>query len=159
METQRIVKVFFITLLMIGFTGCAQNNNEEIEKIIVAKEKMLMDEWGKGHTMIFPDNSTDDVTYFDPSLERRLDGKTEYIELLKPIENTFTIEKYELLNPKVQVHGNVAILTYNLVDYTKNQLGVEQKFLWNSTEVYTKVKNDWKIIHSHWSLTKPELKQ
>jgi ketosteroid isomerase-like protein len=159
MKTQEIRKVIFIPLMMIIVFGCSHNNNEKTEKIIVAKEKMILDEWGKGHTMIFSDNSSDEITYFDPSLEKRLDGKTEFIELLKPIENTFTIIKYEMLNPKVQVHGDIAILSYNLVDYSKNQYGDEQKSLWNTTEVYKRLKNDWKIIHSHWSLTKPELKQ
>lgn len=120
---------------------------------------MILDEWGKGHTMIFPQNSAEEITYFDPSLEKRINGIQEFTKLLKPIENQFTIEKYEMLDPKVQVHGEVAVLSYNLMDYSKNPEGVEKKFLWNSTEVYKKIDGDWKIIHSHWSFTKPELKR
>jgi len=29
---------------------------------------------------------------------------------------------------------------------------------WNSTEVYAQFEGKWKIIHSHWSYIKPELK-
>lgn len=30
---------------------------------------------------------------------------------------------------------------------------------WNSTEVYSRVAGKWRIIHSHWSYTKPDIKQ
>ena len=38
--------------------------------------------------------------------------------------------------------------------------GSEQPFLrWNSTEVYSRTGGRWRIVHSHWSYVKPELKQ
>jgi ketosteroid isomerase-like protein len=156
-QTMLKTSLSLIVILML-LVGCSRNNYRPVEESIIAKEKMLLDEWGKGHTMIFSQNSADEITYFDPSLEKRINGIKEFTELLKPIENKFTIEKYEMLDPKVQVHGEVAVLSYNLVDYSKNPQGDEQKFLWNSTEVYAKINHDWKIIHSHWSFTKPELK-
>jgi len=155
-KLKSILGIFILILVLL--TGCSKDNNQ-IELKIIEKEKAFLDEWGKGHTMIFPDNSTDEITYFDPSLEKRINGKKEFIELLKPIENKFTIERYEMIDPKVQVHGDVALLSYNLVDYSKDQHGAEKKFLWNSTEVYKRLNDDWRIIHSHWSFTKPELKQ
>src|SRR5262249_42669424 len=30
---------------------------------------------------------------------------------------------------------------------------------WNSTDVYSRIDGQWKIIHGHWSLIKPEIKQ
>ena len=160
MNRQTILKTSFslIVILML-LVGCSGNTHQSVAELIIAKEKMLLDEWSKGHTMIFPQNSADEITYFDPSLEQCINGIQEFTELLKPIENKFTIEKYEMLNPKVQVHGVVAVLSYNLVDYSKNLQEEEQKFLWNSTEVYAKINDDWKIIHSHWSFTKPDLKR
>jgi ketosteroid isomerase-like protein len=152
-------KSYWLIMMLMLLIGCSQNDQQSVAELIIAKEKMILDEWGKGHTMIFPQNSAAEITYFDPSLEKRIDGIQEFTELLKAIENKFTIEKYEMLDPKVQVHGEVAVLSYNLVDYSKNPEGVEQKFLWNSTEVYKKIDGDWKIIHSHWSFTKPELKR
>jgi ketosteroid isomerase-like protein len=144
--------------MMVVLFGCTRLPQQEIEKQIIEKEKKILDEWGKGHTMIFTANSADEITYFDPSLAKRLNGVKEFTELLKPIENKFTIDKYEMVNPKVQVHGEIAVLTYNLVDYAKNQQGEMKSFSWNTTEVYRKSGNDWKIIHSHWSFTKPKLK-
>ena len=160
MNNQALLKkLFSLIVILLLLVGCARKNYKLVEQLILAKEKMLLDEWGKGNTMIFPQNNATEITYFDPSLEKRINGIKEFTDLLKPIENKFTIEKYEMLNPKVQVHGEVAVLSYNLVDYSKNPEGVEQKHLWNSTEVYKKINNDWKIIHSHWSFTKPGLKK
>ena len=60
----------------------------------------------------------------------------------------------------MQVHGDAAILTFNLVNYRKAADGSEQPFLrWNSTEVYSRIDGRWRIVHSHWSYVKPELKQ
>jgi len=63
-----------------------------------------------------------------------------------------------MLNPKIQVHGEIAVLTFNLIDYSRDSQGELKTTGWNSTEVYKKMDDDWKIIHSHWSYTKPELK-
>ena len=65
-----------------------------------------------------------------------------------------------MIEPKVQHHGDVALLTFNLVNYGK-LLNRSESVLasWNSTEVYSRIAGKWRIIHSHWSYTKPELKQ
>lgn len=155
---QSVLIISVALIFFLFFTRYVKRNYKQVEKEIIEIEKSLLDEWGKGHTMIFPDNSADEITYFDPSLEKRINGKTEFIKLLKPIENKFGIERYEMLDPKVQVHCNVAVLTYNLTDYSRNQQGNEESFMWNSTEVYFKIKGEWKIIHSHWSFVKPQVK-
>ena len=56
-----------------------------------------------------------------------------------------------MINPKVQIHGNTAVLTFNLIDYEGTSGGTIQQNYWNSTEVYSLIKGEWQIIHSHWS--------
>ena len=52
------------------------------------------------------------------------------------------------------VDGNMALLTYNLVNYITDGLGVESVGTrWNSTTVYQRCGDAWKTIHSHWSFT------
>lgn len=64
----------------------------------------------------------------------------------------------EMLDPKVQRHGDVAILTFNLVNYGKPGTGEESVVSrWNSTEVYSWSEGKWRIIHSHWSFIKPQV--
>ena len=62
-----------------------------------------------------------------------------------------------LLN-RVQHRGDVAVLSYNLVSYAKRPNGGSVIVRWNSTAVYERIEGKWKMIHSHWSYTKMELK-
>jgi ketosteroid isomerase-like protein len=54
--------------------------------------------------------------------------------------------------------GEAAILTYNLVSYGRRADGGAVVARWNSTAVYRLIDGRWKILHSHWSFTRPELK-
>jgi ketosteroid isomerase-like protein len=63
-----------------------------------------------------------------------------------------------MIAPHVRRAGDVAILTYNLVSHGRRPDGSEVVTRWNSTAVYGQVEGRWKILHSHWSYTKPELK-
>jgi hypothetical protein len=65
-----------------------------------------------------------------------------------------------MIDPKVQRHGDAAILTFNLTNYRKLTDGSEQVLLrWSSTETYARLHGRWRIVHSHSSFVKPELKQ
>ena len=67
--------------------------------------------------------------------------------------------RYEIIDPKVQRHGDVAALTFNPVNYRK--LGAGEKSVvarWNSTEVYFRIEGKWRIIHGHWSYIKPQVR-
>ena len=52
-----------------------------------------------------------------------------------------------------------AVLSFNLTSHTRNPDGTPRTVRWNSTEVYRRIAGKWKIVHNHWSFTRPELKQ
>jgi hypothetical protein len=81
----------YCSLFILGITSCTPPDNNKIEKVIIEKEKQILNEWNQGRTMVFPENIADEITYFDPSLEKRIDGIVEFTKLLKPIEYKFTI--------------------------------------------------------------------
>lgn len=79
---------------------------------------------------------------------------------MKNVKLPFTNPRYEMSGPKVQRHGDVALLTFNLINYGKLPDQPERVLArWNSTEVYRRVNGEWKLIHSHWSFIQPEVKQ
>jgi hypothetical protein len=46
------------------------------------------------------------------------------------------------------------------VSYRRRADGTEHPIAhWNSTEVSARIDGAWRIVHSHWSFVKPELKQ
>jgi ketosteroid isomerase-like protein len=100
-----------------------------------------------------------DVTYFDPMTEKRLDGLDAVKKYIAPFTGRIKIEKVEMVDPKVQRSGDLAVLTFNLVDYgAQMDGGPKATARWNATEVYERRNGGWKIVHSHWSFLKPELK-
>jgi ketosteroid isomerase-like protein len=130
---------------------------------LVALERSALDRWIKLDPQGYLDAAAPEITYFDPTTERRVDG-WEALQMrlapMKTLKLPFTDPRYEMTEPKVQRHGDVALLTFNLVNYGKLPNRSESVLArWNSTEVYCRIDGKWKIIHSHWSYIRPEVKQ
>lgn len=121
------------------------------EDLILQKERGALDRWKTGDTFGFVEIAADDITYFDPNIEKRITGIKEFRDYFASFKGTFSFPGYELLNPKVQLYGDVAILTFNFVGFSEDG----KKDLWNTTEVYRKTAGHWKLVNSHWSHTKP----
>ncbi|MDD5327970.1 MAG: nuclear transport factor 2 family protein [Phycisphaerae bacterium] len=128
-------------------------NEKQIAATIIAMEKAALERWGKGDPSGFLEISASDVVYFDPFLDKRLNGIDELKSLYEGIRGEVNVERYELIDPKVQLCGDVAVLTFNYTGYTNGEAS-----RWNCTEVYRKQNDCWKIIQTHWSFTKPSIK-
>ncbi|KPK64513.1 hypothetical protein AMJ83_02040 [candidate division WOR_3 bacterium SM23_42] len=131
------------------------SSSQDTVKEIVAMECAALDRWGKGDPWGFTEISADEVTYFDTGTERRIDGLAALKQLYTPREGKIKIERYDMINPKVQIHGSTAVLTFNLIDHVPTREASAKEVHWNATEVYCNIAGEWKIIHTHWSHTKP----
>jgi hypothetical protein len=70
------------------------------------------------------------------------------------------VSRFDMIDLRVQRHGESALRTFNLVSYVALPGGQERAIArWNSSELYGLVDGTWRIVHSHWSFIKPELKQ
>lgn len=127
-----------------------ENINHHAGDMIIATEIAALERWGKGDPSGFLEICAPDVVYFDPTLERRIDGIEELARYYEAIRGKVSISRFELINPVVQVAGDTAILTYNFVSYGTN----EDEYRWNCTEVYRRAESRWEIIQTHWSYTK-----
>lgn len=129
-----------------------------IGELIIGLERAALDRWGRGDPSGYLDLYADDVRYFDPTVGSRLDGLAAMEEFLRPVAGKMSIRRYEMLNPEVAVVGEMALLTYNLVNFmgapdARECMGSR----WNCTEVYRRRDGTWKIVHSHWSFTAPSV--
>ena len=121
---------------------------------ILMLERGALDRWGKGDPSGFLELYAADITYFDPLTAARIDGHQAMENYYRPWVGKIQVARYEMLNPHVIVDGNMALLTYNLVNYITETKGLESVgSRWNSTTVYRRGGNTWKAIHSHWSFT------
>ncbi|MBI5035025.1 MAG: DUF4440 domain-containing protein [Chloroflexi bacterium] len=123
-------------------------SDEQTSATIIAMERASLDRWGKGDPSGFLEISAPDVVYFDPYLERRIDGLVALTKYYEALRGQVRIDRFELINPNVQVCGEVAVLTFNYVSYTG-----EAQDRWNCTEVYRRTNGAWRIIQTHWSYT------
>ena len=125
--------------------SCLSTNDKMTADQIIALEKAALDRWGNGDVHGYLDLYADEITYFDPDLERRKDGIEALKKLIGPLEGQIKIDRYEMINPNVQIHGNTAVLTFNLIDFAPTTEGTPTKTQWNSTEVYAKIGGHGKL--------------
>lgn len=123
-------------------------SNHDIPSLIISMECAALDRWIHGDPSGFLEISAPDVVYFDPYRAQRIDGLEALTTLYKEIWGKVLLDRYELLNPLVQVVGDAAVLTFNYVSYTG-----ETEYRWNCTEVYRRNGDRWQIIQTHWSYT------
>lgn len=125
--------------------------NKKLTELIIRLEIEALEKWNKGNPDGFLELSAEDVVYFDPMLERRLNGHGELKNLYDSLRGKSSVDHYEMLDPVVQSAENMAVLTFNLNSYSGDKV-----WKWNCTEVYRlEPDNAWKIIQTHWSLVKP----
>ena len=147
-----------IALIAVVSASCG-STAQEAPPDVVAMERAALDRWGKGDPQGYLDIMANEVTYFDPVQEKRLDGLEAMKKMLAPITGKIKVDRFEMIDPRVQHHGDAALLTFNLVSYVKQPDGQEHAVArWNSSELYGRIEGQWRIVHSHWSFIKPELK-
>ncbi len=94
----------------------------------------------------------DDYTEFNSQFPTRIDGKEMSGKLYKPVlEGAGSVVAAEMANPKVQIYGDVAILSYNYHGLSKNKDGEVEPNLAKSTRVYAKINGEWKLVHANFA--------
>jgi uncharacterized protein (TIGR02246 family) len=153
-------RIFVAAVILTASTGGRTVVGSADPHEVIAMERAALDRWGKGDPQGYLEIYAPEATYFDPMQEARIDGLESLRRMIVPYTGKIKIDRYEMVNPKVQSHGDVAVLTFNILNYKKQQDGSERIMnRWNTTEVYVRRGGRWRIVHSHFSYVKPELKQ
>ena len=113
----------------------------------LAQERAALDRWGRGDPSGYLEISHPEVSYFDPFEEKRIDGLDHLREYYAPLKGTIRVDRDDIVEPRVQTIGDVAILTFKYYSQTGNDV-----LRWNCTEVYARQSDRWAIVHTHWSL-------
>ena len=124
----------------------------DVAETILELERAALERWGRGDPEGFLEISAPDLSYFDPFIERRLDGLAALRSMYEQIRGKIHIDRFEIIEPRVQVAGDVAVLTFRFTSYS-NGSSID----WNTTEVYQRGEAGWRIIHTHWAFHQPQL--
>jgi len=116
---------------------------------ILTLERAAMERWAKGDPDGFLEICDSDVTYFDPFIEKRVNGLDELRALYETLRGKVKLDDYEFVDPRVEVAGDAAVLSYNFRD----RMG-ETVLEWNATEIFRRRDGRWRIVHTHWSFRK-----
>src|SRR5258708_23395683 len=142
-----------------GVTAQKESSVEGVAKDIIALERAALDRYIALDAQGYLSLDAPEVTYFDPMTERRVDGLKAMQEWLAPMKNAkvpFTARRYEKIGPQGQHYGDVALLTFNLVNYGKPPNKTEQPLSpWESHQIYRPRHRQWVIVPHHLSFIKP----
>jgi hypothetical protein len=155
--------VFFLLSACTQSEQVAMDNKEspeissvEIAQLIMEKEKDALNSWAEGSFTGYTKHFDDDVTFIDDiGAQNRIDGLPAMRSYTSKLDSIGMISKhrYELINPKVQVYQDVAIITLQYHPYSFDDKPLTK---WKATSVYALIDNDWKVVHGHWSMIKTE---
>ncbi|MFI5823796.1 YybH family protein [Streptomyces rishiriensis] len=131
-------------------------NKEEIGKTIIELEKSFNERWSVGDNTGYLDAFADEVSYFDPILERLVVGRDNVIAWINSIYKNPHIVRSDYINPQVHVsdEGTFAVLAYNLHTFVLDENGEERQLrAWNACHGYRLIGDQWRIVHSHWAFS------
>jgi hypothetical protein len=114
---------------------------------LVSLEQVALARWCRGDPSGYLEISAEEVSYFDPFLNHRIDGRPALGAYYESLRGQVSADRFEILSPSVQQLGNAAVLTFHCVCYPKDRPPVA----WNSTEVYRRCQDGYELLHSHWS--------
>jgi len=122
------------------------------EHAILALERAALDRWAQGDPLGYMERCADDVTYFDDiAAQHRVDGLVALRSYLGTLVGKIPPHRYELVEPKVQVYGDLGIVTLRYHPFAPD--GAAQT-PWKATSVYRRADGAWKAVHAHWSMVK-----
>jgi len=121
-----------------------------IAEDIISLERAALDRWCQGDPSGFLEISAVEVSYFDPFQPKRLDGLANLTAFYETLRGQISADRWEMIDPRVEVIGKAAVLTFNFVSYSG---GEGQRMRWNCTEVYRWDETNWRIVQTHWSFT------
>ena len=140
-----------VAAVLCGVLAAAEGN-EATAREVLALERTTLDGWQVGNPDPLLAISDPEITYFHVVTDKRLDGLPALKALFEAYRGRPLFDSYEMADAKVQLAGgDTAVLTYVLVRHVGTTTT-----RWNATQVYQRKKEGWRIIHSHWSATRPE---
>ncbi|HEX8772260.1 MAG TPA: nuclear transport factor 2 family protein [Pyrinomonadaceae bacterium] len=133
-------------------TKATATEQQTIASQIIAREKASVEAWQRKDKAFYADFLSDDATYFSPmSPYLDVEPKTNFLPKFEQYAEIFKFNDVQMYNPRVQVYGDTAILTYNS-SVSGTMGGQPINYTGKMTTVYVKQGNIWRVVHGHESM-------
>ena len=146
------VPVFLAVFILLANPIAAESIEEELMDLT---KKLLTGIYVDPSSEFYSAHVAEDVTCYE-GLPTRLDGIEYHLKALDSLASTEQEKSkrhIELLNPKVQLYGDVGIFTATVQFTTFGEDSIESNLL-NETRVWAKIDGNWKLVHFHKSPVK-----
>lgn len=147
-DVRKLISVMLVCAAASALPGAAAGQDEAADRQILALERKALDGWQAGNPDPCLALMDPGVTYFHVVTGQRLDGLAAVKTLFEGYRGKSLFDSYEMSGPKLQGDGDTVVLTYILVRHVGGEVT-----RWNSTQVYQRKKDGWRVVHSHWSVT------
>lgn len=124
-------------------------SQQAIADQIIANEKAATVAWQHKDKAFWADHLANDSTAFfaeSPYLE--VDPKTNFLPKFDQMAEMMKIMDTTMYNPRVQVYGDTAVLTYNS-SVSATMGGQPINYTAKVSSVYIKQGNTWRVVHAH----------
>ncbi len=135
-----------------GNTVNASVVQQAIAEQIIAREQASVDAWRRKDKTFYAGLLTEDATYFSahsPYLDT--DPKKNFLPKFEQYAEQFKYQDFQMHNPRVQIYGDVAVLTYQ-ASVSANFNGQPLNYTAKMTSIYVKQGNTWRVAHGHESM-------
>jgi ketosteroid isomerase-like protein len=146
---KRIV-LALVCLAVLSLTVLAQTTDKQAAEEVIAVTKAQWKAEMQKNTAEAMKNVADDYTEFNSDYATRLEGKAMNTRLSEATSGgSGGLVAAEMANARVQVYGDVAILSYNFVGVSKDKDGKTEPTRAKSTRVYVKKNGQWWLVHAN----------
>ena len=144
------IALAFVCLALLSLTVLAQSTDKQAADEVIAVTKAQWKAEMAKNTAEAMKNIADDYTEFNSDYATRLEGKALSMRLSDATAGgSGGLVAAEMANAKVQVYGDVAILSYNFVGVSKDKDGKTEPTRAKSTRVYVKKGGQWWLVHAN----------
>lgn len=144
--------VLVLVLALRATPASAQPANQKVADEIIA---MVKASWAAEAAKKAADSMkffSDDYTEFNSDVATRLEGKALVLRLGEAMmKEPGKMLASEMVNEKVQVYGDTAILTYNFIGLAQDKDGKITPVRAKSTRVFVKINSKWMMVHANFA--------
>ncbi|MEJ2237504.1 MAG: DUF4440 domain-containing protein [Gemmatimonadales bacterium] len=150
----RRVAPFLAGLLLILTSGeaIAQTDEQVAAEVIALAKAQWAAEMANQPAATVMKDVADEYSVFSPEFPTRVDGKDVNMRISEAFSDdpAHTVAA-EMANPRVQVYGDVAILSYNYIGLVREADGDVETSLAKSTRVYARIDGAWQLVHANFA--------